>query len=233
MPLAPIVPFLPAIIGASGSVAGGLLGRKSNVGGPTPQQNALTEQQMANLKLGAGWASELFPQGKELISKGLATSQLPLDYWSRIAGGSRAESTAALAPEIQRITAGEDAARRTSMSLFPRSGGGSTYLLDSMFAPQRAISTLMQTARPAAITNLADLGSRFEDLGTRLTGQSGSLLSGSTYGAGSLQSDLLRQQEMQRRQQEDLGKSIGGILADLVKGISSRDKAPKVVDTPI
>lgn len=224
-----LIPALPAIAGAAGSIFGGLLSKKGNLGGTSPQQNALNEQQLANLKLGKDWATNLFPQGQNLLDLSRSTYQVPLNYWTGIAGGNRNAATSMLAPEIQRIQEGEQTSQQAASNIFSRSGGSSTYMLDSMFAPQRAITSLLQTARPDAMKNLSDLAGRFANTGEGLTRDASSLLSGVTSGTSSMSRTLMEQEEMRRAAQEKMGKSIGGLLADIVRGITSGGKKKSTI----
>jgi len=219
------MPALPAIIGAAGSIFGGLAAKKGGLGGPSPETSALNEQQLANLKLSKDWATDLFPQGKSLLDLSRSTYQVPLNYWTGLAGGSRQGATSILAPEIQRIQEGEQASNQAASNMFSRSGGSSTYMLDSMFAPQRAITSMLQTVRPQAMKSLADLAGQFANTGEGLTRDASSLLSSTTAGTSSMSRTLMEQEEMRRKAQTDMGKSIGGILADIVRGITTgKDK---------
>lgn len=218
----PLPLLLPAIIGAAGSLGAGLLAKKGGMGGPTPQQTALSEQQTANAKLSGDWAKTVFPQGQNLLDLSKSTYQVPLNFWGGIAGGSRQQATSLLAPEINRINEGEASSRTAASNLFARSGGSSTYMLDSVFAPQRAISNLLQTARPTAMTNLADLAGKFASTGSGLFRDASGFLNSSSSSGAAASRDLLEQERMRREQQAAFGKSIGGILADITRGIVSR-----------
>lgn len=213
-------PVLASVIGAAGSIGGGLLARKAGVGSPSQQEKDVLGQNQANLKQASGYASELFPQGKNLLDLSRSTFQPPIDYWKSILGGSRTNATSMLAPDIQRIQEGYQTAGKTISDLYPRSGISPEGRVASIYAPQRDISTLLQSARPKAAEALGTLAGQTGALGSYETGDAMRTLVGSAgAGTGTLD-QMLRQRAYESERQASLGKSIGGLLFDIMKKIN-------------
>jgi hypothetical protein len=83
-----------------------------------------------------------------------STLQKPLDYYSKLLGGNRADMMSAEAPEIGIIN-DQAAQQRANIGKFTPQGGGLTSTLSELpFQQSRDITTLLEKARPDAAQNL-------------------------------------------------------------------------------
>lgn len=211
--------IIPAIIGAAGSIGGALLSKKAGVGGPSPQQNALTDLQMGNLKQASDESKTLFPYGTNLLDLSKSTFSAPLNYWTSLAGGSRTGALSTLAPQISQITESNAANTDALNKLFPRSGASPDMRAMSIYAPQKGVSSLLQTVRPEANKELPNIAGQIGSIGSYTSGTALQGLTGAANAGTSLNDLLLRQQINQQQQQTNLGKSIGDLLYTLTKGL--------------
>ena len=218
-----IAPFLPAIIKGGIGLGTSLLGNKL-AGGPqtTPLQDQVFQQQLEAGKLGMDTARQLLPQGQNLLTMGAQQMQSPMNYWSSILSGNRGLATSAMAPEISRIGQGYQTAANTSAALMPRGGPSAAFMSELPFAQQRDVSSLLQSARPAAAGSLLGAAQNIGGLGSSLLGSGISAI----YGAAQAGRDIINQQQQAQAAAAQRGQAIGGGLFDLINkyGFPAIDK---------
>jgi hypothetical protein len=143
------------------------------------------------------------------IGDARATFQLPLDYWSKILSGDRGAALTAMAPQVNTITSQYDTAFKALNELAPRGGGRNAGMQDLAFKKAGDITNLINSARPAAATNVADIGSRIAALGVPS-------LSVAASGINSAVSSGLTQQQIDDANSRSLGSSIGTMIGILL-----------------
>lgn len=171
-----------------------------------------------------GQGQGLFNRGAGVIGKGLSTLQSPLAYWQAILSGGP-EMTAALSPEIQRISQGY-AQASNAVRQFAPSGGGRASLMTQLPYKQAAdVSNLFSTIRPKAAEGVRGIAGDISGVGKNLLDAALSKLSLSNQLAQILQLGQLgvRGQDIEESGQwkqilNDLGKSLGKIIGAKVAG---------------
>lgn len=206
--LAPALPIIgKAALGLGSSLLGNKLAKSKNT---DQAQDALNMTQQSQREATAG--------GKNLLALGTTTTQPVLNYWSSILSGNRGQMASALAPEASQISHGYQQAANTSAALMPRGGPSASFLGELPFQQQRDVSSLFQSARPQAASQLGGLGMNLLSHGTNL-------IQAST-GAGR---GILEQQQQQKLLEAERGKSIGAGLFDILQkyGFDALDKMLK------
>ncbi len=184
---------------------------KNTIDPNTPQGQLFQTQQEA-IKQSMGTAAEISPLAKGFLTDARAGFAAPVDYWSRILGGNRGAAMSLLAPQIQQIQQGGQRAGEAAMWLSPRSGTTAAGREASIYAPQQATSALLQTARPEAARNMADLASRQGALGAGSYGAVSGLLGNASRGTSDALNSLMRQNQMQYDQSKAAGAAIWDIF---------------------
>lgn len=228
--MAPIIPFIPHIIGAAGSAVGGWLGgRKSKE--EKSVESAQAEQagvQTDAMKRAIGLSGEISPMALRTFRRGAGAAGGAVDYWRRILSGKTGASEV-LSPEINQIINSYRNARISSRTLNPR-GAGTTELtrrIDEELVPGQ-ISGLLASARPAAARDLGTTGTNLLQSGIGALGTAGQLL-GQGAGAGT---GLLQYGAVNRKQGFDFGTQLAGLLAPLAKIIFPGPAPPTTTPTP-
>jgi hypothetical protein len=129
--------------------------------------------------------------------------QGPTNYFQSLLSGNQAQSTAALAPNINQIQGQQNQALQSASNLSPRGGGRSSTLFNLPFQAASQISGLYNSLRPQAAQGLesiagmeGNMGSNLVDIANRFL-QSGTQASG-LYGSQAGQQSLQQQQNAQR-----------------------------------
>lgn len=207
-------PLIPLLF-AGGSALAGLFGGK----GQSPQQMAQMPPQAQPFLDALGKTADTgFFQGKHNIkASGKFLSNLA-KYHQRRLGMNRNQLLEELGPELSTINQQAQGQQQALANFAPRSGGAVSAMADIASNRGMQIGNMIQSVRPRAANELADVASRMGTLGTASMG----LSSGA---AGNALSALLGQQQIGMQGQANrqqfyggLGSSIGGILADIFKG---------------
>lgn len=104
--------------------------------------------------------------GNELTSAGTeltgaeSTLLKPLDYYSKLLSGDRAEMMSAEAPEIQTINDQYNQNRQNISKFTPQGGGQTTALSELPFQQSRDVTTLLEKARPDAAQNIEKIAAQ-------------------------------------------------------------------------
>lgn len=135
--------FLAPLVFAGGSAAlGSLFGRKES-------------------SLDKSLSSGTTALGKQATDLGATSASLlnpTAAYWRGLLSGNPAETTAALAPDINRIRGSEASVLNSASTLAPRGGGRGTTLFNTPMAAEAQTQGLFNSARPAAATAAGSLG---------------------------------------------------------------------------
>lgn len=161
------------------------------------RSNQEADLALAERKRGAAMSQNLFDMG-------MPATRQPIDYWSSLLSGNRAQMTSAMGPELSRIGEGYQAAARTSAALMPRGGPTPDFLSQQPYNQQRDVSTMFQQQRPGAATQLAGAGSNL------LANSINSL-----YGSTSAGRDVLNFEQARRERDREAGAGLGKTIYDL------------------
>jgi len=97
------------------------------------------------------------------------------NWFQSMLSGNQANTTAALAPDINRIRDQNQQVLQSTASLTPRGGGRGSMLFDLPFKGSSQTSGLYNAERPAAATNLANLAGEYGSVGVGTGGLGASL----------------------------------------------------------
>ncbi|MBZ5513894.1 MAG: hypothetical protein LAN62_03435 [Acidobacteriia bacterium] len=215
----PIVAAIPAIIGAGGAIAGGLLSRGG--GGSKATEAGLTaESELAKTeteaqKFGTEAAKGLLPQAEGALGKAG-------QYYSGLLGGDRQKMLEAVGPEVNTILSQYDTAKRAASEFTPRGGGRTAELAELPFKYSGEITSLLQGVRPKAAAGMERLGAEYGSLAS-------SLLARDT-GAGNA---LLNYALGLRGQNIDVGTQIGGSLGALIYQLLNKTGSASSSGSPL
>lgn len=92
------------------------------------------------------------------------------NYFQSLLSGNPANTTAALAPDINRIRDQNNQILQSTSMLSPRGGGRSSLLFNLPNKSASDVSGLFNSARPAAATNLANLAGEYGSTGLGAAG---------------------------------------------------------------
>lgn len=202
-------------------------------GGPSKEERALMQQQANLMRQGSAASSRLTPLGTNLIRRGASALAPVQSYYGRILGGDRGAMTEALAPEIGQITEGYRSARESQAALQPRGGGRATLLSSLPYQQSRDISTLFQTARPAAAQGLTQVGQATGAMGQGTLQSAINSLYGSTAAGRDALNANMAINERRYSQSRDLGRSLFDIGQGLYGAFSGGDGSEKKASASI
>jgi len=159
--------------------------------------------------------NSLFPAafggGQRQLQAGTANTQAGGNFFNTLLNGNRANTTAMLAPDIQRIQGAQQGALQGASTLMPRGGGRSGTLFNLPFQGNQAIQSLYGGARSGAGSTLANLGLGQGGLGANLFGQATGGLN-SANNANQAMSDLaLKQQQMSDAKAAGIANAVFGL----------------------
>ncbi len=208
------MPFIPAaittaIIGASGSVAGGLLaGRKSS----EEKQALSAAAEKAQLETEAGQYG--FGEAKKLLPKAETALEESAAYYRPMLAGDRQAMLEARAPEINTLLRQFRMATGRLLEEAPRSGARSGALAELPFTESGFITSLLQEARKEAAASTERIGVEQGALGR-------GLMPGDTGSASTLLNYALQNKEMGFTVGEKIGTGLADLLAKILGGGSS------------
>lgn len=197
----PIAAFLPAIIGAAGSIGGALLSKRGSGGSellPAGLDVKALQDAIGSQKELGGFLTR---QGQENLDD-------PLNFYQSIIGGDRTNMMQTLAPEISAINA-QYQAPLTEAKL---QGRESSLVPDIEAQRQGRISDLMFGLRPQAADKLSSIAmSLLNQGGNTMSDVSGKLVDYNVIMRGIQQQGQARSSSM--------WSSLGGSLGNILSGI--------------
>lgn len=192
-----------------GSVAGSLFGRASAQSAGTP---GVGESQALSGQANAGQG--LLRAAQQASGTGAAATTQAAGYFSKLAQGSKADMTTALAPETSAINQAYTGAGK-SISRFLRGPDRSVQLGEMQRERSGQIANLFASSRQNANTQLAGIGAGATSAGTAAYGgASGAFGSGAQQGAY----NRITGEQIQSQAGEDWGNLFGQLL----KGYANR-----------
>jgi hypothetical protein len=115
-------------------------------------------------------ASKLDALGRPLMDGGKDNLDIVQQYLRRMAGGDRAATMQALAPELNAVSEQFRGSAMAQRGMFPRGGMGPAATADLARQQQSQVNNLIFGARPQAINQLSQLGSGQAQLGLGVMG---------------------------------------------------------------
>lgn len=157
--------------------------------------------------------------GMQYLNSFSNTLAAPTNYFQNLLSGNKAQTTAALAPDINRINDQNTGTLQSTSTLTPRGGGRSSTLFNLPFAGTTQTAGLYNGARAGAAQGLTGIAGEQGQVGTQ-TGTLGANLlnTGANYlNAGTTAASDLGGQAGQQRQQSanafsSLGQGVYGLL---------------------
>jgi len=150
-------------------------------------------------------AKWLEPFAKKSLTASQDVMEPATKLFGAMASGDPAAMTRASAPGINTIVSQYDAARKTAAEFAPRGGGRNELLAELPFRQAGDIAKLLQTGQIEAASKLPQIASILSQQGLGAAGLSGQDLA------------TLIQQELEKRKQNvELGKGIGQMIAMLI-----------------
>lgn len=156
-----LAPVAGPLIGAAGSLIGGLLGKKAAQ--PNSQESALSDQLLKT-------SQDAAQRGGTLLDTSTGALNPALNYWTNILSGNRNAATYAMQPEINTANQQFANARNQVSTYAPMGGGRSAIMAQLPFQQSSLISNIITQARPQAAQNLAQTGLGIGNLGSQLYG---------------------------------------------------------------
>ena len=190
---------IPAIATAGGSIGAGLL---NYFGAKKASQPGKVEEGAQRTQTGA--ANQLTEQGSQLSGFGMPKLQQAGNYFSTLAGGNRAATTQALAPETEQINALYGGTQRTLQRFLK--GPDRDYQMGELTRQRTgALGSLFSGARERGVSGLVSLGQYGTSQGAQLT-----------QGAAGIAGDVARGQQQNRLSGYDLQRQAGQDTASLI-----------------
>lgn len=212
-----LAPAVPWIAKGGAALVGGLFGKKAQ----SSAQKRSPEEQAA-LQGAQETAGRLTSTGSSLISGGLETQRPATSYYDTLLRGNRAAMSVATAAPRAAIT---DVYRGAERGL-EQSGvrGAQRDVAKGELNRQRAsqIAGLVTGVQPAAAEALTGIGQHQISAGSPMLGAAGSIYS-NLLGEGA------QNRQYARGEGEKAGKSIGGLVFDVISGGFGKRK-PSIVD---
>lgn len=115
-------------------------------------------------------------QGTGILNQGTQDVNTGTGFFNSVLNGNRADGTAALAPDINRIRDANQNALQTASTLTPRGGGRTAALFSRPFATNDQTNSLYGGVRAGAAGALAQIGQGQQGVGTGLYGVANSSL---------------------------------------------------------
>lgn len=178
---------------------------------PSAGEQAATgaQQKLADTATANSTAATTAGQG--LQATGTAAINPAINYFSTLANGNRANTTALLAPQIAQIKGANDANLSALSTLMPRGGGRSSTLFNAPWQANQQIQSLYNGVAPTAAGNLANIGSGLVGQGANLFGVGNQALNT----ASNTEGNLFNQAFQQRQSKNNFYSGLGGGLFNL------------------
>jgi len=206
-----IVPFLPAIIEAAGSIGGALLGGKG--GSSTKDESGQINTLLTDVQGRSDQQAKFGKQDRKQFRNALdPVSQ----FFQQILGGDRTAISSVLGPEVEATGKQFDAVSKAISQFAPRGGGRNTALAGAEFEKAAKISDLYAKARPAAAQGLETVAGLY---GSQATSEGATAMGGLSTALSGLLG--LRQQDIQKMLANQqfaggIGQSLGRLLASVL-----------------
>jgi len=182
-------------------------------------QNSLEQYLRSLTNMGGQTAQNMLQTGMGTTASGIAATQGPMDYYSRLLSGNPAAMSQAIQPEAGAIRQQFGQLRNQSDQFAPMGGGRSSMMASLPFQQQGAIGNLLASVRPQAASQLGSLGLGIGGLG----------LGQQQLGSGMLSSVLQALYGGRGQDIEETGqnKNLAGVMSQgLGQGLGAAMGAP-------
>jgi len=206
-----ILPFLPAIISAAGSIGGALL----NKGGGSSSSKTDTQLQDTLTTFGDR-SNQQFQHGNKDWRQFHKALDPVRNWFTDILGGDRTKLMEVLGPEVNATGRQYDAVSKAISEFSPRGGGRTSALAGAEFLKAHDIGELFSKARPMAAQGLEGVAGLLgaQSSGESSTGMSGlsAMLSGILGMRGQDISKMLANRQFAGGIGQSLGRLLGQVL---------------------
>jgi hypothetical protein len=153
-----------------------------------------------------------FTGGQRQLQQGSTNTGQAGNYFNTLLNGNRANTTAMLQPDINRIQGAQQGTLQSASTLMPRGGGRSGTLFQLPFQGNSQIQSLFGGARSGAAGQLGQLGLGQGGLGANLFGAA----TGGLNSANSANADMVRAALAMKQRSDSLAGGLGGGLFSLL-----------------
>jgi hypothetical protein len=161
--------------------------------------------------------NSLFPAafggGQQNLQMGQQNTGQAGNYFNTLLNGNRANTTAMLQPDINRIQGAQQGTLQSASTLMPRGGGRSGTLFQLPFQGNQQIQSLFSGARSGAAGQLGQLGLGQGGLGANLFGQATGGLNSANTANDSLVKAALEKQKQSQGIAGGLGQGVGQLAS--------------------
>lgn len=169
--------------------------------------------------------NNLFPtvtgKGEQQFNAGAPNINAGTGFFNSILNGNRADATATLQPDIDRIREAHANTLKAINTLMPRGGGRSSALFNESFAPTGEIGNLFSAIRPQAAAALPQIGLQQQQQGLGYFGLGAPSLGAATTSNANLGNLGQTQQQMTNSLFSGLGSSLFSLATTPFGGGSS------------
>lgn len=152
-----------------------------------------------------------FNSGRNELSQGGGYAGQAGNYFNTLLNGNRANTTALLAPDINRIRQANQGTLQGVSTLMPRGGGRSGTLFSLPFQSNQQIQSLFGGARSAAAPALGQLGLGIGGLGANLFGIGNQALGSANNANSAMVEAALKQKQMSNQMASGLASGLFGL----------------------
>jgi hypothetical protein len=206
-----VLPFLPAIIGAAGSIGGALLNKSGS------SSSSKTDTQLQDTLTTFGdRSSQQFQQGRKDWRQFHKALDPVRNWFTDILGGDRTKMMEVLGPEVNATGRQYDAVSKAISEFSPRGGGRTSALAGAEFSKAHDIGELFSKARPMAAQGLEGVAGLLgaQSSGESSTGMSG--LSAMLSGILGMRGQDISKMLANRQFAGDIGQSLGRLLGQIL-----------------
>lgn len=162
--------------------------------------------------------NSLFPAafggGQQQLGMGARNTGAAGNFFSTLLGGNRANTTAMLQPDINRIQGANQGTLQAASTLMPRGGGRSGTLFQLPFQANQQIQSLFGGARGGAASQLGQLGLGQGGLGANLF----NVGTGGLNSANTANEAMVRSALAMKQRSDSLAGGLGSGLMSLASG---------------
>lgn len=204
-----LLPAIPALIGWGVSKLAGSSSGSNNQKQGSNLLNSAAQTGIAD-------SNQARSTGMGLLNQFSNTLAAPTNYFQSILSGSPTSTTAALAPDINRIGGQEQNAVQSTSTLAPRGAGRSGTLFNLPFQTTSQVSGLYNGLRPQAAQGLEQIGGLQGGVGASVFGSGANYLNAGTGAASAFSGQANHLYD----QSADAGSALGSALGPLFKGLN-------------
>lgn len=220
--MGPLAAVAPALIGAGGSIFGGLMGSKKS----KEEKNALTKQS-ALADAQTSLANDQRSQMNQMWGTASPIMTQIRDYFSKLLSGDRGAVGQVMAPEMEYAAQQYGGAEKDILSNVPRGGEMGLALAQNRMGKAGTIGGMYREAPKMGMAGLQDLFSML----TGQAGAAGNSASSTMNSAGNMFNNMLLNERERKLNTTQMGGqagiAIGQLIQQLLGGGNSGDSNAK------